>query len=227
MGKVKKRRTYDSRGRKEKAESSRAQILTVARRAFLEKGYAATTIAEIALAADVSPETIYKTFGGKAGLVRAIHERALEGSGPTPAPRRSDDMSDREEDPHVIVKRWGAFIAEVSPLASPVMLLVRAAAESDPALADLVRDIDVQRLERMTANARKLARRGFLREGVSVARAGDIMWAWTAAEIYDLFVLRRGWSPAELGAYVAEMLAAALLPSAKSAKSAKGAERDA
>src|SRR5262245_26062302 len=107
MANVKKRRRYDSRGRKEKAESSRAQILAVARRAFLEQGYAATTIAEIALAADVSSETIYKTFGGKAGLVRAIHERALEGSGPRPAPRRSDDMSAREDDPHVIVRKWG------------------------------------------------------------------------------------------------------------------------
>lgn len=210
MARVKKRR-YDATARREKAESSRARVIDVARSAFLETGYASTTIAEIAKAAGVSAESIYKTFGGKAGLIRALYERALEGSGRSAAPRRSDDMSAREVDPRVIVKKWGELIAEVSPLVSPVMLLVRAAAASDPALAELVRDSDAQRLERMRVNAGVLSRRGFLRKGVSVERAADVLWAWTSEESYDLFVVRRGWSPADFGAHVGEMLAAALL----------------
>ena len=44
----------------------------------------------IASAVGVSVDTIYKAFGGKPGLVRAIRERALQGDGPEPAEARSD-----------------------------------------------------------------------------------------------------------------------------------------
>jgi AcrR family transcriptional regulator len=211
MRRPKKRRRYDARGRQEKAESTRARVLQVARRAFLEQGYAQTTVAELAMESGISPETIYKAFGGKAGIVRALYERALEGRGPTPAPVRSDAASANAMDGHAIVMKWGELIAEVSPLVSPIMLLVRSAASSDAALADLLRESDTKRHERMLSNARVLARRGFLREGVSIVRAADIMWMWTSEEVYDLFVVRRGWSPAELGAHVAAMFVAALL----------------
>jgi AcrR family transcriptional regulator len=210
MVKVKRRR-YDSTQRRAQAESARARVLDAARRAFFAHGYAATTVSEIAEAGRVSAETIYKAYGGKAGLVRALHERALEGSLSTPAPARSDATSEDAADGRAIVAKWGELLAEVSPLVSPIMLLVRSAALSDPALAELARDSDAQRLERMRGNARRLRRRGFLREGVSIARAADVMWMWTSEQVYDLFVVRRGWSAADLGTHVAEMLAAALL----------------
>lgn len=211
MPRVKKRRRYDSTARRAKAESTRSAVLDHAHRAFLERGYAATTIADIATKAGVSPETIYKSFGGKAGIVRALYERALEGGGPIPAPVRSDEASESALDGCALIEKWGELTAEVSRLVSPIMLLVRSAASSDPELADLLRDSDAQRLARMRLNARRLARRGFLREGVTIARAADIMWMWTSEELYDLLVVRRGWSAAALGTHVAEMLAAALL----------------
>src|SRR5690349_6175557 len=119
MGRVKKIRSYDASGRAEQARQSRERVLSAARAAFLERGYAGTTIGAIAESAGVSVETVYKGFGGKAGLVRAIHERGLEGSGPTPAEARSDAISAGEEEPRAIVGKWGALIAEVSPLVSP------------------------------------------------------------------------------------------------------------
>src|SRR4051812_2038253 len=100
MGKVKKRRRYDARGRIEQARRSREVILDVARRAFLERGYASTTIDAVAQAAGVSVETIYKRFGGKPGLVGAIYQQGLAGHGDIPAPERSDAISAGESDPH-------------------------------------------------------------------------------------------------------------------------------
>jgi len=209
--KVKRSRRYEGRGRQEQARSTRERVVDVARAEFLEKGYAATTIVGIAQRAGVSVETVYKGFGGKAGLVRAIHERGLEGRGSTPAETRSDAMSASETDPRSIVDRWGGFVAEVSPLVSPILLLVRSAAATDPKLASLLREIDEARLTRMAENARMLRRRGFLRKGVSVDRAAEVMWAYTSPDLYDLLVVRRGWSPGTLGAFIAEGLAAALL----------------
>jgi hypothetical protein len=63
----------------------------------------------------------------------------------------------------------------------------------------------------MRQNARKLSDRGFLRKGMTVERAAEIMWGYASAELYDLFVHRRGWSPEQLGEFVADGLAAALL----------------
>jgi AcrR family transcriptional regulator len=211
MGKVKKIRSYDASGRLEQAGKSRQRVIEVARVAFLQTGYGGTTIAGIAERAGVSVETIYKAFGGKAGLVRAVHDRGLEGSAATPAEKRSDAMSGSENDPRAVVANWGRLMAEVSPLVSPILLLVRAAAEAEPELASLLREVDEQRLARMKQNARVLAQRGFLRDGVSVDAAAEVMWAYTSPELYDLLVVRRRWTPAKLGEFAAEALAAALL----------------
>jgi AcrR family transcriptional regulator len=202
---------YPARGRLEQAQRARAAILEAARHAFLESGYAATTIAAVAGEAGVSVETVYKAFGGKAGLVKAIYERALAGRGARPAPERSDAMSASSKDGRTIVREWGALTAEVSPLAAPVLLLLRSAAATDPELAPLLAEADQQRLTRMRHNAGVLAERGFLRRGVAVERAADIMWAYTSPELYEVFVLRRGWTPERLGEHIATVLEATLL----------------
>ena len=72
MDPVKPKRRYDSPRRAEQARQTRAAVVEAARRLFLRDGFAATTIAAIAAQAQVSVETIYKAFGGKPGLVRAI-----------------------------------------------------------------------------------------------------------------------------------------------------------
>ncbi len=206
-----KKRTYDARGRAERARQNREKVLVEARRMFLERGYAKTTLADVASRAAVSVEMLHKVFGGKAGLVRAIYERALEGRGAVPAYTRSDAMSAKEPDGREIVRRWGVLTSEVSPLVSPVLLLVRDAAATDPELAALQRASDEARLERMRHNAEVLATRGFLREGLGLHEATDILWTYSSPELFDLLVRRRGFSPERLGKFVGDALAAALL----------------
>lgn len=204
-------RRYDARGRRAQARRSRAAIVESAQRLFLERGYAATTVAAIAAAAEVSVETIYKGFGGKPGLVRVIREHALEGAGPTPAEVRSDELQAGERDPRAIIRGWGALTAEVAPRVAPVLLLVRDAA-SDPEMARLQAELDGQRLDRMTHNAQTLAANGHLRTGMSAERAAELMWAYTAPELFELLVRKRGWSAGAFGEFVADALIAALLP---------------
>ena len=155
---VNPRRRYDSSGRRERARQTRGQIIDAARELFLTGGYAATTVAAIAAAARVSVETIYKGFGGKPGLVRAIVERGLAGEGPEPAEQRSDHIRDTEPDPRKILAAWGAFITEIGPQVAPLLTLVRDAAASDPEVAALLDEISAARLERMAINARGLSR---------------------------------------------------------------------
>src|SRR6478736_4259887 len=86
------KRRYDATRRQAQAARNRAAIIDAAEQRFVRDGYPATTVASIAADVGVSDHTIYKSFGGKPGLVRAIRARALEGSGPVAAERRSDQL---------------------------------------------------------------------------------------------------------------------------------------
>jgi len=205
-------RQYDSTGRRERAKRTRDAVLDAAERRFLGAGYSATTIAAVARDADVSVETIYKGFGGKAGLVRAIWERGLAGRGPVPAYERSDAMRAAEQEPAVILRKWGVLTTEVAPTVAPILLLVRAAAATDPEMAALLAETDAQRLRRMRRNARELVRRRCLRAGVTLARATDVLWTYSSPELYELLVLRRQWSLPRYGRFVGDSLISALLP---------------
>src|SRR4051812_47450711 len=112
-GPVKEPRRYESPRRQEQARLTREAILDAARRRFLERGFAVTTVASVASDAGVSADTIYKTYGGKPGLVRAIYERDLAGEGPVHAEARSDALQQTAADPLAITRGFGGFVMEI------------------------------------------------------------------------------------------------------------------
>ncbi|HZC69587.1 MAG TPA: helix-turn-helix domain-containing protein [Jatrophihabitans sp.] len=212
MADVKTTRHYDVSRRREQAARTQDAVLTAARRLLLEDGYAATTVARIAAEAGTSVDTVYKGFGGKSGIVRALWQRGLAGRGPVPAPVRSDALSSTETDPVRVLRGWGQFTAELGPEGAPIMLLIRAASATDPDMAALLAEADDQRRTRMRHNARRLKRRGWLRPGITLAQATDILWTYSSAELYELLVIKSGWPADRYGQLVADALIAALLP---------------
>src|SRR3954453_20807552 len=133
---VKVVRTYDASRRQERARLNFERTLDVARRRFLERGYETTTVESIADEAGVSPATIYKTYGGKAGLIRALCQRALAGDGPVPAEQRSNALRD-QDDPRVVIDGWGRLAGELAPRVIPLLLVLRQAARTDAEAAAL------------------------------------------------------------------------------------------
>jgi AcrR family transcriptional regulator len=203
-------RPYDSTGRRERAREQLETTLERARDLFLDRGYAGTTVDEIAVAAGVSAATIYKTYGGKAGLVRSLCRTAMVGEGPTPAHERSDAMR-IGADGRAVIEQWAALLAEVSPRISPLLLLLGSAAQNDHEAATLLDEQEADRLYRMRGNARFLADNDHLRDGVTIDEAADVLWLCSSPELYDLLVLRRGWSPEQLRQFAAQTMASALL----------------
>ena len=210
MDTVKPRR-YDSSRRREQARLNREAIVAAARQRFLDDGFTATTIATIAADAGATADTIYKSFGGKAGLLRAMCEDALNGENPIPAEQRSDAMQASETDPRRMLRGLGTLTTEVAPRIAPLLLLLSTAAEADPAMAQLRADFDAARLARMTHVAQILASKTQLRPGLSVEEAAEIMWAYSSPELYGLLVLTRGWRAERYGEFVGESLVDALL----------------
>ncbi|MDJ0323714.1 helix-turn-helix domain-containing protein [Cryobacterium sp. PH31-AA6] len=204
-------RRYDASRRREQARLTREAIVAAARKRFLADGFTATTLASIASDAGTSVDTIYKSFGGKAGLLRLMCEDALKGEGPVPAERRSDAMQAAEADPRTMLRGLGTLTTEVAPRIVPLLLLLSSAGETDDSMAQLRADFDASRLDRMTHVAHNLARRTQLRPGLSVDEAAEILWAYSSPELYSLFVLNRGWRPERYGEFVGESLVDALL----------------
>jgi hypothetical protein len=63
----------------------------------------------------------------------------------------------------------------------------------------------------MTLFARALHDDGNLRAGISTNEARDVLWAYNSAELFQLLVLGRGWSPKRYGRWIADALIAALI----------------
>lgn len=208
---VNARRAYNASRRQEQSRHKHNVLLDAALARFNQYGYTTTTIESIAADADVSEATIYKTYGGKPGIVRALCLRALGGQGPVPAEQRSDALKATEADPRKVIEGWGRLTAEVAPRVAPILLLLRDAADGDAAAAALREELDESRLARMTDNARHLVDGGHLRPGIRLSHASDVLWTYSSPELFDLLVRQRHWSLRRYGSFVAGAIAAALL----------------
>lgn len=69
-----------------------------------------------------------------------------------------------------------------------------------------------ERLARMARHAERLAAHGHLRGDVTVDEARDVLWLYSAPDLYQLLVRERGWDVPRYGAWVGAAYVAALLP---------------
>ncbi len=208
---VNARRAYDSSRRRAQSRRTHDALLDAALARFVDQGYTATTIESIAADAGVSEATIYKSYGGKSGLIRALCERALAGTGPIAAEQRSDALQASETDPRQVVEGWGRLTTEVAPRIAPLLLLLRDAADGDPAAAALRTELDTNRHARMQHNARYLVNGGHTRPGIRLAEATDVLWTYSSPELFDLLVRRRHWSLRRYSRFIVEAIQNALL----------------
>jgi AcrR family transcriptional regulator len=209
-----RRRRYDASGRTARAQRTREEIAEAAQQLFVADGYGSTKIVDVAAAAEVSPETIYKAFGTKAGLLRAALTASIRGdAGSTPLRRRPAIEAIREEaDPRRQLQLYSELLATVNPRLSGLVRVMREAEAGDPAIAAVHAQLDADRLDGMSEFAAQLADHGSLRPGVSMPEARDVLWTLNSPELYELLVHDRGWTPERYGRWVADALAAALLP---------------
>jgi AcrR family transcriptional regulator len=212
---VKNRRSYDNRGRTEQARHNRQRILAAAHELLLAQGYRATTMADIARAAGVSVETVYKAFKTKATLVKAAYDLALVGDDdPIPLVERPEYQAlFADPDPVSKLRRYAGIARMVSERIGPLIAVLVAGARSggDPDLEALAATTDQERLIGATAFVTHLGATGGLRPGLDPDRARDTVWALISPDVYRLLVLDRAWSHDDYEQWLADTLIAALL----------------
>jgi AcrR family transcriptional regulator len=209
------RRRYDTTKRRQQSAQTRRRIVDTAARVFVERGYMAATIPVIAAEAGVAVETVYRSATGKAGLLREAIQATLAGGAERAElpveQRRGIQRVIEETDPRRQLRAYAATQPGVWSRVGP-LLRVLDEASGEPALAQLRTELAEQRLNGLRDFANLLAERGVLKPGLTVEKARDLIWTLCAQGNYDALVTARGWGHEEYREWLAEALAAALLP---------------
>jgi TetR/AcrR family transcriptional regulator, regulator of autoinduction and epiphytic fitness len=213
---VKPRRAYRSTRRAEQSAQTRRDIVMAAGGLFRERGYTGASMPAIAEAAGVAVETLYRAFGSKAGLFRAVVEAALAGGAAradTPVEERPAVRAIVEEpDPRRQVELYAATQPGIHRRAGPLLRTLLGAAGTDPELRGLWDQMEEWRLTGQGRFVGMLAERGALRPDLDVEEARDVLWTLCSLANYDLLVTARGWSDDRYERWLATSLRAALLP---------------
>jgi AcrR family transcriptional regulator len=205
---------YASQVRDEQARRTRRAIVTAAHDLFLAQGYAATTIDGIAEAAHVSRRTVFNSVGGKVALLKLALDWAIVGDD-EPIPlidRPAIKAILAEPDPRKALLRWVQSVTDSAARTAPLGEVLIAAADIDPAAAQLLAEASRNRMLGATLFIRYLASLGGLAAGMTEQHAAELCWALTDGHLYRLLVAQRSWSTADFSRWLSDSLARALLP---------------
>ena len=105
---------------------------------------------------------------------------------------------------------YAAAITAIAPRLAVVLAIIQQAAYTEPDLAALWGQIAERRAANMRRFVADLATVTPLR--LDPGDAADIVWATNAAELYQLLVGQRGWSPQRYERFLADAWRRLLLP---------------
>jgi AcrR family transcriptional regulator len=199
-------RSYDSSGRRAQARVTRARIRDAAAELFIRDGYAGTSIAAIARAAGVAPQTVYGAFGSKAAILKEAVEVTLAGDD-EPVP-----VYDREEAQRVLAADDAADAAaalasqcrRIFERTADLLHVADLAAADEPEIAAMAKGGAEGRLLDLGRAVEELAAKGFVRDGIDVEQAIDLVWALSSPEVYRSCIHDRGWTPARYERWLAD-----------------------
>jgi AcrR family transcriptional regulator len=198
------KRRYDATRRRQAAARTRAAILDAARQLFTERGYAATPMTAIADRAGVALDTIYASVGRKPELARLLIETAISGTDQAIPAEQRDYVRAIQAAPDAGTKIaiYAAAVAAIAPRLALVLAIIQQAARDEPELARLWDQIAERRAANMRRFVADLATATPLR--LDPDQAADIVWATNSAEMYQLLVGQRGWSPQRYEGFLAD-----------------------
>jgi len=207
------RRSYHSPVRDEAAKRTRVTIITAAREMFLERGYAASSITDIARAAGLARPTVLTVFGTKAALLNAVVDVAMAGDDEPmpvaahgwfqPVYQAKDSASCLAAYAHVcmLIARRSAEIVEV---------VRRASDDSDDVLI-LWQQLQDNRRRGAASIVMHVKTLGPLAPGLTTQRATDLLWLLNDQTHYQSLVTACGWSEKAYESWLAEHMKGTLL----------------
>jgi AcrR family transcriptional regulator len=208
------KRSYDATRRRERAEAerraTRRRVLAAAQRLFIENGYKATTMADIAAEAGVAMQSVYNAGRSKADLLQRVVEVVVAGDDePVLLTERPSFAAIAEEaDPTRQVEMIAGLIASTQERSAPVQAAFREAAAIDDAVARNL-DAELARRHETIGTIVGMVDEAHLR--LPRDDAVDTVWAIGSSEVYLLLRVRRGWDADRYRRWLTRILVEQLL----------------
>ncbi|GAA2870985.1 TetR family transcriptional regulator [Streptosporangium fragile] len=208
------RRRYQSALRQDSARRTRQAIVAAAADLFVERGYAATSLTDIATAADVARPTVFAAFGSKPALLREVLDQALAGDdAPVPVADRPWFRPVWEAaTPAAVLDAYAEVCTLIGGRAAPIFETVRRAADVVPAATELWETLQGNRRAGARMVVEHVRTLGPLRPGLDGERAVDVLWLLNDPAHFDALVRQRGWARDAFRDWLAGMMRDALLP---------------
>jgi AcrR family transcriptional regulator len=200
-------RRYEQRLRAQTAEETRRRVLDAVYDQLREAPARPVSVDRIARTAGVARSTVYVIFGSRAGLFDAFAADVLDRGG---FHRVLDAIADPDPRVHLREGITGAVHTFAAHRDVTRALVSMAALDAD-AVGGAMQRSEQRRAKGMMRLARRLARHGLLREGLTAKAAADRLWVLTSFDAFDLLYSGRGLSADEVARVLVETAERGLL----------------
>ncbi|GAA4719313.1 TetR/AcrR family transcriptional regulator [Phytohabitans rumicis] len=206
-------RRYRSAVREESARRTRRAVVGAAAELFVTRGYAGTSLADVAVAAGVARPTVFAAFGSKPALLRQVLDEALAGDDePVPVAQRPWFRPVFEADTQAsVLDAYAGVCTLISSRAARIFETVRRAADNAPEVTEVWETLLRNRRAGSRMVVEKVQAFGALRQGSDVERAVDVLWIFNDPALYDSLVRHCGWTEDAFRAWLSERMRDALL----------------
>ena len=204
------RRKYDNSRRQADAEARQRRIVEAATTLFMDQGFAGTSIDQIAAAADVSPQSVYGTFGSKAAVLsRAIDVAVVGDYTAVPLADRLPLLTDpSHEQRRAYFATVAHFVRALHERVAPLMQVLEQSVATGQGLPEL--------RQRMFRDMRAVAPvwikhlGSALNPGVTIDEAADVMFTLQSPYVYSTLI-ELGWTPEQYEQWLADAVPRLLL----------------
>jgi AcrR family transcriptional regulator len=188
------KRRYDRSGRQRDATERQERIIDAAHARFLNDGYGATSIEQIARDAGTSTQTVYAAFTNKAGILRRVVDVAIAGDHADVAVIDRSQPQSVFSEPDVAMRLGVAIEVAIAihSRSAHLIAMTQSLAGSDAAVRELADDLEQQ--VRIDAERFLRAAEELLRDDLPMSQLVDITLVITGPMSWHRLVNERGWT---------------------------------
>lgn len=206
-------RRYHAPRRAQAAAQTRSRIREAASALFVEHGYVATTIRDVARAAGVGERTVYAAFPSKADLFRHVLDVATVGDEDPVAVAARPEIRDafRQADPRTAISETIGYTVALFERAGDLIMVTVQAADADAdmrAAAGAGSDATRQLWRTLTGT---LHDAGALRPGLTAQTAADLLYALASPHTHQLLRRHCGWTTEQYRTWLTDAVTQQLL----------------
>jgi len=207
------RAKYHSQRRQEQAEATRQAILDAARALFIARGYAGTTVADIAAAARVAVPTVYVSVGTKPAILDELRKMIPVLAGVSGDTRAAFELI---REPRQVISGFVAGVRRLLETSGELMYAIESAAPFEPVAAEAWEEGMVIHRAACGLAIERLEALGKVKATMSPTHAADVLSFLSLPATWRTLGGEYGWAFDEVEAWIVDTAMALVTDSARS-----------